>query len=122
MKIKNTEREGALDMLFEAMIAGTAGGTIERSEARGQQEAINSQQLPTDGLEKVASELGITVHSMTEGDELFSDVTLPDGWSKRATDHAMWNDVVDESGAIRAVFFYKAAFYDRNAHIRIYTK
>ena len=50
-------------------------------------------------------------------DDLFYSVELPEGWEIRATDHALWNDLVDNKGRTRARFFYKAAFYDRDAFI-----
>ena len=50
-----------------------------------------------------------------EHDDLFWDVILPEGWDTRATDHTMWNELLDEKGRKRASFFYKAAFYDRDA-------
>lgn len=52
-------------------------------------------------------------------DDLFYSVELPEGWEIRATDHSMWNDLIDNKGRKRATFFYKAetAFYDRDAFI-----
>jgi len=48
---------------------------------------------------------------------LFIQAKLPDGWKKVATDHSMWTDLVDNKDRVRAHIFYKAAFYDRSAHI-----
>ena len=44
-------------------------------------------------------------------------VKLPAGWKKQATDHSMWSKLLDESGAVVASIFYKAAFYDRIAEM-----
>jgi hypothetical protein len=44
---------------------------------------------------------------------------LPDGWQKRATDHDMWSELVDADGVVVASMFYKAAFYDRRAFLRM---
>lgn len=52
-------------------------------------------------------------------DDLFVTVQLPEGWKKKATDHAMWSDLLDDNGRKRAAIFYKAAFYDRRAHISL---
>ncbi len=52
-------------------------------------------------------------------DDLFINVVLPDGWQKKPTDHSMWSDLVDERGRKRANIFYKAAFYDRSAHLNL---
>jgi hypothetical protein len=46
-------------------------------------------------------------------------VSLPPGWKVVPTDHSMWSDLVDAKGEKRASIFYKAAFYDRDAFIRI---
>lgn len=52
-------------------------------------------------------------------DELFVEVTPPEGWTLRRTDHAMWSYVYDEQGRQRASVFYKAAFYDTDAFISL---
>ena len=57
-----------------------------------------------------------------ECDDLFWNVELPDGWKIEATDHSMWNNLFDDKGRKRANFFYKAAFYDRDAFINFDTR
>lgn len=57
--------------------------------------------------------MGIKI--VDEYDDLFFNVILPDGWKVKPTDHSMWNEVVDEKGRKRISFFYKGAFYDREA-------
>lgn len=102
-------------------------GHIERSEARGQRHLVNSTQLPSegtpggpDGYRKTNPDdwtaMGIEFGPLVEGD-IFRDATLPEGWKVEATDHAMWSKLLDEHGRERASIFYKAAFYDRKAHI-----
>ena len=82
--------------------------------------------LPTKGLledihghgRSMREELGIVIGDVKEGDEIWTSVVLPEGWSLRASgDHAMYSDLVDERGRPRAQIFYKAVFYDRKAHI-----
>jgi len=48
-------------------------------------------------------------------DDLFLNVILPASWEIKATDHSMWNEVIDNKGRKRITFFYKGAFYDRDA-------
>lgn len=55
-------------------------------------------------------------------DDLFWNVNLPEGWEIKATDHSMWNNLFDNKGKKRANFFYKAAFYDRDAFINFDTR
>jgi hypothetical protein len=62
--------------------------------------------------------MGITLGEPVASDPLFRHATLPKGWRKQPTDHAMWSKLVDAQGRERASIFYKAAFYDRSAFIR----
>lgn len=102
---------------------------IERQESRGQQEIVGSDQLPrkcnsprnTNAAEQY-HKMGIRVFTTSKGDDLFLGVNLPTGWKKEATDHSMWNNLVDDNGRVRAMFFYKAAFYDRDAFINFETR
>jgi len=98
------------------MMAGTPGA-IEASEAAGQQALVNSEILPTDmnGFDRaeITEKTGITFGDAA--DDIFTNVTLPEGWSKRATEHSMHNELLDDKGRVRAGIFYKAAFYDRHA-------
>ena len=55
-------------------------------------------------------------------DDLFYSVELPEGWEVKRTEHHMWNDVFDEKGRKRISFFYKGAFYDRDAHSNFLTR
>lgn len=64
--------------------------------------------------------MGIII--VDEYDDLFWNVKLPDGWEIKATEHSMWNDLFDNKGRKRANFFYKAAFYDRDAFINFETR
>ena len=64
--------------------------------------------------------MGITI--VEEYDDLFWSISLPEGWKIEATDHSMWNNLFDNKGRKRANFFYKAAFYDRDAFINFDTR
>jgi hypothetical protein len=55
-------------------------------------------------------------------DDLFWTVILPEGWTTKATDHTMWNELRDDQDRVRGTFFYKAAFYDRDAFINFETR
>lgn len=104
---------------LENLIAAMEPGGLEEQEARGQQQLAHDTALPTDGLSTLPPEWGIKVGHEREKDPIFTDVTLPAGWRIVPTNHAMWSDLVDDSGAVRANIFYKAAFYDRCAFIRV---
>ncbi len=91
---------------------------IEREEEVGQQEAVVSESLPSDIRGRHEwEELGFVFGKPFPDDDLFCPATLPPGWKKVATDHSMWNNLVDPAGNVRGMFFYKAAFYDRSAHL-----
>lgn len=99
---------------------GDGSRAIEAQEARGQRELINASVLPTKGTwdsRPTWEAMGIKFGDAVNGDDMFTHVELPAGWSKRATDHSMWSELVDDKGRKRASIFYKAAFYDRSAHI-----
>jgi len=114
-KIENTTKQPKLSWLF-----GANPSAIEQQESQGQQQLVNSCQLPTQGHPNIIQQyalMGIKVIGPTEGDDLFFDVELPVGWQLMATDHAMHSDLVDELTRRRAGIFYKASFYDRKAYI-----
>lgn len=101
-------------------MGGSSSDAIERSEARGQRELVDSEVLPhkfNSGTREQFEKMGIIFGE--KADDLFSYVTLPKGWHKQATDHSMWSKLIDEQGRERASIFYKAAFYDRDAFLNI---
>lgn len=129
MPIQNDSNLPPLIHLLDALSAqrrtGKGSDAILEAEQRGQMQLcdLSSQgvcQLPTAGLDALAEGMGITVHRKTPGDDLFSDVTLPPGWSITPTDNHMWSNLNDGVGDTRARIFYKAAFYDRRAFIRVF--
>lgn len=119
MKATNTSKERHIEWLF-----GGNPNAIEAQEAKGQKELIESAQLPIKGnsysklnVIEQYHKMGIKTFTKSKGDDLFVGVKLPAGWRKEATEHSMWNNLIDDKGRIRASFFYKAAFYDRDAFI-----
>jgi hypothetical protein len=103
--------------LTNFVAAATPGG-IEAQEAAGQQALVNSELLPLDGIDDVAIPLRITYEKKVI-DGIFVKASMPIGWKKVGSDHSMWSYIVDETGKKRAAIFYKAAFYDRSAFIRL---
>ena len=94
---------------------------IENQEAAGQSDFINSTTLPTKIMTENGKEIlegfGIAFGEVVEGDHMFQYATLPEGWTREGTEHSMHSDVLDEKGRKRIGVFYKAAFYDRKAHL-----
>lgn len=121
--IRNTSEEAKDNPLAALATMGAFGGSgreIEESEARGQEELVRSEVLPskmspTD--RKALEAAGVVFGDPVNGDDIFVHVKLPAGWEKRRTNHSMWSDLVDDKGRKRAAIFYKAAFYDRSAHL-----
>jgi hypothetical protein len=111
----------ALLILADGMATGSPAGFIERQEADGQRQLVNSQVIPTDAPDAELEALGFTLGPAVEGDPMFRQATLPDGWKREGSDHAMWSYIVDGLGRRRCSVFYKAAFYDRSARIRVNT-
>lgn len=105
------------------LTASTPGG-IEAQEAAGQKEFVGSETLPKKMLhgcdrEKLES-MGIVFGE--DADDIFVNCQLPEGWKKVPTEHSMWSELIDDKGRKRASIFYKAAFYDRIAHISLDTR
>lgn len=109
--------------IAESMMGGVSNA-IERQEARGQSDICRAKRVPLRVSSKDAWEsLGLVFGEPV--DDLFQEVTLPEGWDIQPTDHSMHNKLVDGQGRTRGGFFYKAAFYDRDAFMgsptRFYT-
>jgi hypothetical protein len=103
---------------IENLIAAAMPGGIEAQEARGQRDLCATERLPKDGFDSHdLSQIGI--EKLGDADDIFYSVRLPAGWKIKPTEHSMWNQLVDEQGRERASIFYKAAFYDRKAHMRL---
>jgi hypothetical protein len=115
---------GAGGIMLDTLGGGMTGGqAIEAAEKRGQAEACRTEALPVKGTSGADREnweaLGFVFGERPEGEDLFVNVTFPEGWELKRTDHSMWNNLLDAKGRNRAGMFYKAAFYDRDAHISL---
>ena len=117
MPITNTANSSPFVNLLTALPGG-----IEAQERRGQHELVNSTNLPTDCSPEDQAKLeaaGVVFGAVVPDDDIFREATLPQGWQLKATEHSMWSELVDQEGAVRASVFYKAAFYDRSAFMRV---
>jgi hypothetical protein len=111
--------KAALSGNIDNFITASTPGGIEAQEAAGQAMLVASgDKLPKEmngatreQLEAIGFKFG------QDADDLFVNVTLPSGWTLKATEHSMHNDLLDADGTRRAGIFYKAAFYDRRAHL-----
>lgn len=102
----------------ENFIAASTPGGIEAQEAAGQMEQSLLQTLPRDNRDRESFEkLGFKFGK--DIDDIFVEVEFPKGWRKKPTDHSMWTKILDEKGRERGSIFYKAAFYDRSAHVSL---
>lgn len=114
------EPANQMALLAEGMITGSPAGFIERQERAGQSQLVTSDRLPAQcGDHAPWLELGFTFGDPDPSDPLFMPATLPPGWERKATDHSMGSVIVDELGRDRVSIFYKAAFYDRRAHMNL---
>lgn len=118
-RIENTSKTDPALLLLAAMSDQDGGSSlILGQEAAGQRQLVHSDRLPTsthEGTDEPYLALGFAFGDPDPDDRLFRPATLPEGWSKRATDHSMGSEVVDEHGRVRVSVFYKAAYYDRRA-------
>ncbi|MEV7013461.1 hypothetical protein [Streptosporangium sp. NPDC051022] len=95
-------------------------GAIEAQEAAGGEAmaAGDCEVIPARGSDALAL-LGFSLGEVDSRDPLFRTATLPEGWKRAASDHAMWTHLVDELGRKRVAMFYKASWYDRKAFCQI---
>lgn len=123
MKITNPAGLKALleGDIENAIMASTLGG-IEAQEKRGQQQLLESALMPRIQMEygeldsrTSLERLGFVI--LGEADDLFYNTQLPAGWKRQGTSHSMHSNVLDAEGRERVNIFYKAAFYDRRAHL-----
>lgn len=114
--MKDNENEAWM-LLFDAMVSGDPGQAIVNQEKRGQQQMVHSDVLPRECPREQLEALGFQFGDPV--DDLFVAVTMPHGWKKVPTEHQMHSDLVDDKGRKRGGIFYKAAFYDRRADMRL---
>jgi hypothetical protein len=111
-----------LDLLMRALLTGDGSSAIEWQEKSGQQSFVGSDTLPTDmqdNAQLVLEAAGVKFLGIVENDPMFQYVELPTGWKKEGTSHSMHSNLLDEKGRKRAGIFYKAAVYDRSAHLHV---
>lgn len=120
MTIENTSKRSPIAHMVGILSEGQ-NDYIVGMEAKGQRELVASSSLPNE-LQRPDTDADFEALGFTFGaetDELFREATLPDGWSKQGSDHDMWSYIVDADGVRRVAIFYKAAFYDRRAFMRL---
>lgn len=105
---------------FANAIAASTPGGIEAQEAAGQRSMCAASNLPKEISGCTRADLvAIGFVFGADVDDLFVSATLPEGWALQPTDHSMHTDIVDDQGRKRGSIFYKAAFYDRKADLRM---
>ncbi len=118
MKPIDTSKLDSTVRLLDAIVQGS-GRSIEGEEARGQEELVQSESIPTqmrsEGMEEKLKELGFELGEVDESDPLFRSCKLPQDWKREASGHRLWSYIVDERGFRRISISYKAAYYDRRA-------
>lgn len=120
--VVNTQKQAREDPFMKSWVLGGNPNAILAQEATGQQSFVVSETLPTDmkgDAIAVLNAAGMKFLGVVKDDPMFQYVELPAGWKKIATDHSMWSDLVDDKGRKRAGIFYKAAYYDRRAHLSV---
>ena len=117
VNVENTATRDPLLHVAAAMV--NPGIFITDMEKAGQGQLVSSDVMPSEAPWDDLIALGFVPGKLVDGDDLFRHCDLPAGWTKAATDHAMWSTVLDERGVDRVSVFYKAAFYDRRAFARL---
>ena len=71
-----------------------------------------------DNDHQILKQYGIKFNGIVEGDEMFENVELPEGWSVVETDKPEWFSLDDDEGNSRAVIHYSTSYYKRYAWLR----
>jgi hypothetical protein len=124
VSIENTQNPSSQHLTAMLLLAtGDTDAIIGAQEKAGQRQVVHSQSLPTalHSPREAFEALGFTFGEPDPHDPLFAPATLPEGWTREGSDHAMWSYIVDQQGRRRASIFYKAAFYDRDAFMSLNT-
>ncbi len=119
--VEDTSKRTPIEHIVKASGEGLEG-YITGMEKAGQTQLVTSSLLPVEMLgcaDKDLEALGFKLGPVVVGDPLFRVAELPKGWARRGSDHDMWSYIDDEKGLERVAVFYKAAFYDRKAHMRL---
>jgi hypothetical protein len=124
VSIENTQDPSSVELTSMLLVAtGDTDAVIGAQERAGQKQLVHSDRLPTE-LHSPREEfeaVGFVLGEPDPRDPMFAPATLPNGWKREGSDHAMWSYIVDELGRRRVSIFYKAAFYDRSAHMGLVT-
>lgn len=128
-KIRDTSKffgSAQADMILADARSGGRGGSgafIEEMEREGKAQLLNSDRLPVDthGTDREFIALGFTFGDPDPEDPIFRPATFPEGWARKSSSHDMWTYITDRHGRDRVAIFYKAAFYDRSAFMRLET-
>ncbi|MGW6461454.1 hypothetical protein ACWF94_36930 [Streptomyces sp. NPDC055078] len=120
---KSQEPEETLGYLAASLSPGGSDQYIADQERAGQAQLVASDRLPVvrDNQRADFEKLGFTFGDPDPQDPLFAPATLPEGWTREASDHPMWSYLVDQLGRRRVGVCYKAAFYDRQADMSLHT-
>lgn len=117
----NTASANYRELNAFGVLAAGVSEWVSGQEAIGQAQLVNSEALPTDtdGTDEEFIALGFAFSEPNPDDPMFRLATLPEGWRKVADEHPMWSHILDEDDRKRVSIFYKAAFYDRSASMRL---
>ena len=107
----------AMWFYLESLRTGSSSQAILNQESNGQKSMVQSDTLPIECPREQLESLGFIFGDPV--DDLFIAVTMPAGWKKVPTSHSMHTDLVDDKDRQRGGIFYKAAFYDRSAHMNL---
>lgn len=128
LRVTPATLRAAADGHMGNLLASMLPGGIEAQEAAGQRElTAHADRLPVEGTisrpelraqwESAGFVFGTPIPEPSQRNrEVFIACTFPAGWKLKPTEHSMWSDLIDAAGRKRAAVFFKAAFYDYNAH------
>jgi hypothetical protein len=74
------------------------------------------------GQREIFEKMGVSFGEEVPGDPLFTQAKLPPGWRKECSSDPLNLALLDGEGRERALIFFKPAFYDRRADMKLCTR
>jgi hypothetical protein len=95
---------------------------LDDQQEQAQETFSNSGTLPLVGTEDRKPWEAMGFKFTDEKDNLFVRVDMPEGWKFGKQEGGYHSYLLDDQGRSRAYMFYKGAFYDQDAFIRLKTR
>lgn len=107
------------DNNFANFMAASSPGGIEAQERMGQKDVCRKTMIPKEMIPNRRAYEDMGIHIRNDANDIFFSADYPKDWTIKPTNNPYYSLIIDNTGKERAQIFYKAAFYDKSAYIRL---